>query len=192
MRFSLCYRVVRLKGFFWGRRLFFYKRRFAGYLAPVGSGLTLRRLLWSLGDGFWGVRGYGRSFKLRRYHLARVRNAGYGIMRLTSPQIEPFWPQVWNALRYLLIRHHRGRRYRLGLPAHGQRTHSNAATTRHIRNATTEYLKANFWFKKLWEPRKRKLNAVRSRIKTQSKRSAKADKHKRGVLRSKKKLDVWK
>ena len=52
MRFSLCYRVVRLKGFFWGRRLFFYRRRFAGYLAPVGAGRQPRQWLWALGDGF--------------------------------------------------------------------------------------------------------------------------------------------
>ena len=192
MRFSICYRIVRLKGFFWGKRLFFYRRRFAGHLTPASTGRWPRYWLWSLGDGFWGLHGFYRASRRRRYFLARLRNAGFATLRLLSPQIEPFWPLAWNALRYLKIRHLRGRRYRLGLPAHGQRTHSNASTTRRIKNIVTEHIRSKYWFRKLWEARKRKTPMPKRRIKSQSRRSVKASKHKRGVTRTKKKLDVWK
>lgn len=36
-------------------------------------------------------------------------------------------------------------RYRLGLPAHGQRTHSNAQTTRAFKNAIVRFVKARLW-----------------------------------------------
>jgi hypothetical protein len=43
MRRVTYYRIARLRGFFWGRRLFLYKRRTAGQLAPVGLGVQPRR-----------------------------------------------------------------------------------------------------------------------------------------------------
>ena len=94
MRFSICYRVVRLKGFFWGRRLFFYRRRFAGYLAPIGAGKWPRAWFCKLADGFLGFYGYRARLRLRGYAQARLRNAGYVLLRYLSPQFEAYWPSV--------------------------------------------------------------------------------------------------
>jgi hypothetical protein len=168
-----------------------YQRRFAGHLAPSGAGAQPRRWLWALGDGFWARLGFKPLPKHSRYRTARVRNAGYAQFRLLSPRLEPFWPSAWAVLRFLYIRHRKGRRFRLGLPARGQRTHSNAATTRRIRNVVISYIKARYWTKRLWEARKRKATTSRPKSK-QLKRSSKADKPKQGVVRSKKnKKDVW-
>ena len=157
---------------------------------PVGAGKWPRVWFWRLADGFLGSYGYRARLRLRSYAQARLRNAGYALLRYLSPQFEAYWPSVWATFRYLQIRHYRGRRYRLGLPARGQRTHSNAATTRRIRNAITEHLRERYWARKLWEPRKRKLPTLRSKYKSQSRRSVKADRHRRGVVRTKKKFDV--
>lgn len=176
--------------------MFLYQRRFAGHLTPSGAGRQPRSWLWALGDGFWARSGFRplarRAFPTASaYYLARVRNTGYGQFRLLSPKIEPLWPSAWSVLRFLYIRHRKGRRFRLGLPARGQRTHSNAATTRRFRSAVVVYIKARYWAKRLWEARKRSLGGPRLRSK-QPRRPAKVDKPKHGVVRSKKnKKDVW-
>ena len=89
MRLSLCYRIVRLKGFFWGRRLFIYKRRIAGWQTPAGLGFQPRGWLWALGDGFFARFGFKGTRHTNRYPLARLRNAGYAHLRLIAPQLEP-------------------------------------------------------------------------------------------------------
>jgi hypothetical protein len=100
---------------------------------------------------------------------------------------------AWALVRFLKIRHFRGRRYRLGLPVHTRRTHSNAATTRRMGGVTVRYIRARFWGRKLWEPRKRPVRPVRVKVRVQSKRAAKAERHRRGVIRTKqiKKKSVW-
>lgn len=91
------------------------------------------------------------------------------------------------------VRTIRGRRYRLGLPARGQRTHSNAKTTRRMRSNVVTYVREKLWFRKLWEPRKSKSQGVR-KLKVGNKRFASSEKGKQGAARTKKikKFDVWK
>lgn len=79
----------------------------------------------------------------------RLVNLGFVFLRLHSPFLEAFWPSAWAVLRYLHIRHYRGQRYRLGLPSRGQRTHTNAATTRHVRTTILTYIRSRYWFSRL-------------------------------------------
>jgi hypothetical protein len=195
MRFSFCYKVAKYKGFFWARRLFLYRKRFLGLAAPIGLGAQFRHLSWLLMDGSWVLGQYSRKSFFRKIKLraTRMRNMGVTLLRYSSPRLEAFWPSAWNVLRQIKIRTMRGRRYRLGLPARRQRTHSNAKTTRRFRSALVSYVKEKLWFRKLWEPRKSKSSSVR-KLRVVRKRSSKSDAPKRGVVRTKKvkKFDVWK
>ena len=195
MRFSFCYRIAKFKGFFWSRRLFLYRKKFLGITAPVGLGVQFRELTWLLMDGSW-VRGQYRRisiFRRSRSCTFRLRNMGIGLLKYSSPRLEAFWPTAWNVLRQMRIRTLRGRRYRLGLPARNQRTHSNAKTTRRLRSCVVTYVREKLWFRKLWEPRKSKPQSVKNH-KAFNKRSSRSDKIKQANVRTKKikKFDVWK
>jgi hypothetical protein len=194
MRFSFCYRIAKFKGFFWSRRLFLYRKKFLGIVAPVGLGVQFKELTWLLMDGTW-VRGqYRRASIFRRLRSCtfRLRNMGIGLLKYSSPRLEAFWPTAWNVLRQMRIRTVRGRRYRLGLPARNQRTHSNARTTRRLRSYVVAYVRDKLWFRKLWEPRKSKSQSVKNH-KVGNKRPSRLDKNKQGSVRTKKikKFDVW-
>jgi hypothetical protein len=89
MRRVVCYRIVRARGFFWGRRLFLYRRRTAGHLAPAGLGSWPRRGLWAMGDGFFIRRGLGLRARQRRRVCLRFKNAGRVQLWLTTPRVEP-------------------------------------------------------------------------------------------------------
>ncbi len=196
MRLTLCYRILRSRGFFLGKNFYPYRSRLVGYATSLGFGHQARAWLGALKEG--GVYGVGslRSLIIPRPAIGvsqRLVNVGFNLLRLQSPFVQPLWPAAWAVLRYLQIRHFRGQRYKLGLPARGQRTHSNAATSRRVRNAVATYLRTYYWFSRLWEPRKRPTLKVRSKFKSQSKRAAKAERHRKGVVRTKdlKKKDVW-
>jgi len=195
MRFSFCFKVAKYKGFFWARRLYLYRKRFLGITAPVGLGAQFRHLSWLLMDGSWVSGQYSRKSFYRKIKLRamRMRNMGVALLRYSSPRLEAFWPSAWNILRQIKIRTMRGRRYRLGLPARRQRTHSNAKTTRRFRSALVAYVREKLWFRKLWEPRKSKSSSVK-KLRTMRKRASKSVVSKHGVVRTKKvkKFDVWK
>ena len=195
MRFSFCYRVAKFKGFFWARRLFLYRKRFLGVTTPAGLGSQFKAITWLLMDGVWVQGQYKRSSSFRRFRLGaiRLRNMGIALLKYSSPRLEAIWPMAWNVLRQMRIRTTRGRRYRLGLPARNQRTHSNAKTTRRFRSVMVTYIKDKLWFRKLWEPRKSKGLGVR-KAKIGNKKFMRSDKGKQGAVRTKKikKFDVWK
>jgi hypothetical protein len=160
----------------------------------VGLGVQFKELTWLLMDGTW-VRGqYRRASIFRRLRSCtfRLRNMGIGLLKYSSPRLEAFWPTAWNVLRQMRIRTVRGRRYRLGLPARNQRTHSNARTTRRLRSYVVAYVRDKLWFRKLWEPRKSKSQSVKNH-KVGNKRPSRLDKNKQGSVRTKKikKFDVW-
>jgi hypothetical protein len=195
MRFSFCYRIAKFKGFFWARRLFLYRKRFLGTVSPVGLGVQFRFITWLLMDGIWVVGQFKRRSSLHKFKLYanRLRNMGVMLLKYSSPRLENFWPSAWNILRQIKIRTVKGRRYRLGLPARNQRTHSNAKTTRRFRSNVVSYVKDKLWFRKLWEPRKSKSQAIR-KLRVVRKKSAKVHQTKKATLKSKKnkKFDVWK
>ena len=55
MRLSVSYRIVRSRGFFIGKRLFFYRRRFLGYALPAGTGVQPRQWWYALAEGSQGI-----------------------------------------------------------------------------------------------------------------------------------------
>lgn len=87
-----------------------------------------------------------------------------------------------------MTRSYRGSRYKLGLPARGQRTHSNASTTGRIRDAAAVFVRRNRVAPRVWDARKTNKFVPRNLHKKKSPKGAKA---KAGaVVRSKKKIDV--
>jgi ribosomal protein S13 len=195
MRFAFCYKVAKFKGFFWARRLFLYRKKFLGLSSPTGLGSQPRHMTWLLMDGIWTVGQFKRRTMMRRLKLSfgRLRNMGIMLLKYSSPRVESFWPAAWNILRQIKIRTLRGRRYRLGLPSRNQRTHSNAKTTRRFRATVVSYVKDKLWFRKLWEPRKAKSQALK-KLRVVRKRSIKGHQTKKVALKKGKgkKFDVWK
>lgn len=195
MRFSFCYRIAKFKGFFWARRLYIYKKKFLGMNSPVGLGAQFRHMTWLMMDGIWVAGQFKRKSVVHKFklHAYRLRNMGILLLKYSSPRLEVFWPSAWNILRQIKIRTLRGRKYRLGLPVRGQRTHSNAKTTRRFRSNIVSYVKDKLWFRKLWEPRKSKSQAIR-KLKSLRKRTSKAQSGKKITTKAKKvkKFDVWK
>ncbi len=143
MRLSMSYRAIRAKGFFISHQFFFYKRRVLGYYAPFGVGTRASQLLRLLGEG--GItRMVIKDARYYQTNLRRWQNSGLLLLRFISVIVDPVRPAAWALLRFLRIRHIRGLRYRLGLPSGGQRTHTNAATTRRMRNPVVAYLQTYY------------------------------------------------
>jgi hypothetical protein len=104
---------------------------------------------------------------------------------------DPVLPWAWAILHHVRVRAFRGTRYRLGLPARGQRTHTNACTTHRVRDAAARHIRAEFWVRRLWASVIRPVLPTYSRYRSLSKRALKAERHRRGVIRTQKKPSVW-
>lgn len=96
-----------------------------------------RRLL----DGL-GPRG-SRSYRIEdpRYPYGRMQNIGLAILRYNVAHAPKTRPWAWTVARYIVTRSYRGARYKLGLPARGQRTRSNANTTGRLRDAAATFVR---------------------------------------------------
>jgi len=117
-------------------------------------------------------------------------NIGLVALRYNVAHIPKTRPWAWAAARYLVTRSYRGSRYKLGLPARGQRTHTNASTTGRVRDAAAAFIRRNRVAPRVWEARKTSKFIPRS---LHRKKGAKGAKAKGGpAVRSKKKVDVWK
>lgn len=97
MRLVLCYRIARSKGFFLGKRLFFFKKKIFGYFTPAGLGLQPKQWLYSLSDGNMGLYTYNNFFKLgqltgvlRSTTQLRLVNLALRNLGLHTPFSEPF------------------------------------------------------------------------------------------------------
>lgn len=183
-------RLLRTYGLFWGYRFLTLKASWSGYNLPLMYGKFLRRLVWLNLDGSFG----GGYLSNRRvfFNRRRARNTSRSILNffLWGTSTARAWS--WCILRSLKIRSYRGFRYRLGLPSRGQKTRSNCKTTRKVKDVAASILRADYVSFNLWERSKyAQIKLVKYR-KTISKRAAKAARHKKGVIRSTKKKDVWK
>jgi len=187
----VCLRLTLLKGFFWGDRFYTYGRRWNPRSGRCGWGRFQRRLGVRLLDGA-RTRG-SRTLRLdgSPYDYGRMQNIGLVALRYNVAHIPKTRPWGWTASRYLVTRSYRGARYKLGLPARGQRTHTNASTTGRVRDAAAIFIRRNRVAPRVWEARKANKFIPRNLHK---KRGAKGkSKAKTGsVVRSKKKIDVWK
>lgn len=74
-----------------------------------------------------------------RYRYGRMQNIGLVSLRYNVAHVPKTRPWAWAVARYLLTRSYRGSRYKLGLPARGQRTHTNANTTGRVRDAAAAF-----------------------------------------------------
>ena len=166
---------------------------FFGYKAPTCTGKRLRALLFILSDGstqFGFLRRWGAR---QAYCLRRRVSVGFFTLSYVPPHLNLCWPWAWAILRQLKLRSRIGLRYRLGLPARGQRTHTNASTTGRHSNSAVRFLKANLYDKRVWQAWKQATMQKKPKQQTMSKRALKAVKHKRGVVRTRdtKKKNVW-
>jgi hypothetical protein len=186
----VCLRLTHLKGFFWGDRFYTYGRRWSPRSGRCGWGPYQRTLGLRLLNG---ARPKGaKTYRIEGapYDYGRMYNIGLVSLRLNVAHVPKTRPWGWVVSRYLLTRSYRGSRYKLGLPARGQRTHSNASTTGRVRDAAALFVRRSRIVPRVWEARKANRFVPRSLHKRKGPKGAKA---KAGpVVRSKKKVDVWK
>ena len=139
-----------------------------------------------------GARSQGsRTYRLdgSPYFYGRMQNIGLASLRYNAAHIPKTRPWAWTVARYLLTRSYRGSRYKLGLPARGQRTHTNANTTGRVRDAAATFIRRQRIAPRVWEARKASRFVPR---KLHKKKGVKGSKAKGSTVRSKKKVDVWK
>ena len=86
--------------------------------------------------------GYVSSRGLLAYPTRRLSSFSAGLRKLTPVALDPVQPSAWQVLRNLRCRSFRGFRYRRGLPARGQHTHTNATTVVRVRDAVAAYVRA--------------------------------------------------
>lgn len=195
MRFSFCFKLIKKRGFFLGPQIILYNRKWAGYTTLTGLGSWAKKLIFYSADGFlsWGY--YKRKLKERRDFYKIRRSKAFGLLALyfLPPHIGLAWPWAWTLLKYLKNRSWRGRRYRLGLPARGQRTRSNNSTVKRHKDPASLYLKQRGWVRVIWQGAKKPSSLKKKQAKGVSKRALKAERHKKGVVRTKdlKKKTVW-
>lgn len=189
MRFSAIYRLTALKGFFWAGRFYFYGARWGSFRKHVGFSKFRRQLCLRLTDGFWG-QGYVRR---QRFAKSRVRNANLNLLHFWPAQSTVIVPWAWRILYYLRIRSYRGNRYKLGLPARGQRSRTNASTAGRNRDQANLFVLNERWSRRLGEARKQPSTSVKKNLKRQKsgkKVDAKLRKNK-GTVRSKDKKKMF-
>lgn len=139
-----------------------------------------------------GARPRGsRTYRLDdpRYLYGRMQNIGLVSLRYNVAHAPKTRPWAWAVARYLLTRSYRGSRYKLGLPARGQRTHTNANTTGRVRDAAAAFARRQRVAPRLWEARKASKFIPR---KLHKKKATKGKAKAGAPVRSKKKVDVWK
>lgn len=184
---SVCLRLTVLKGLFWGDRFYTYGRRWHPRSGRVGWGAFQRLLGVRLLDG---ARSRGsRTYRLdgSPYAYGRMQNIGLVALRYNVAHVPKTRPWAWSAARYLVTRSYRGSRYKLGLPAHGQRTHSNASTVGRVKDAAAAFIRRRRIAPRVWEARKAAKFVPR---KLHKKRTPGAKAKAGPAVRSKKKVDV--
>lgn len=183
MRFSTCYKLVRLSGFFWGQIFLPYNKKWCGWFGRSGTKLTTRRHVWVLGDGIWG-RGFIRHRSVRQ---SRVQNIGFWLLHYTPPTIEFAQPWMWQLAKHIRLKSNKGFRLQASLPTKGQRTRSNSSTVKRVRDGASRLLYEESIGSVLGFFYKKKSNILK---KPKSKKISSKDSKKKSVVRSKKK-DIW-
>src|SRR4051812_35303451 len=124
MRYSICLQLVRHVGLFWGSRLMPYARPMQGWSGAPGYSRFWRHLMLVMLEGAWHAPLSARAGRV----FLRTQNVAYWGLLYAPPHVENPLQQAWQLMRHLKLRTARGARYRLALPARGQRTRSNAQT----------------------------------------------------------------
>lgn len=187
MRFSVCLRLIRSMGFFWGNLFVPYSYPLGGWRGAPGYRFFWKKLVFTLAEGnFIGAN----KFVLTRSYT-RLRSLAKVLFFLAPPHIPINYPWAWFILRQLKLRTYRSLRYRLGLPANGQRTHTNAQTTARHLDLASSTLKKLYWRRRLWQVRS-VVTSLKQRQSKPTRAKQKLTKKKGPVARSKdKKKSVW-
>ncbi len=121
----------------------------------------------------------------------RLRSLARVLFFFAPPHVPVYYPWAWFLLRQLKLRTYRGLRYRLGLPANGQRTHTNAQTVSRHLDLAGSTLKQFYWRRRLWQTKSAATTDKLRQVKP-LKQKHKSTKKKGPVVRSKdKKKSVW-
>jgi len=125
MTYLVCLRLTYLKGFFWGDRFVAYGRRWGCKNTKAGWGVFQQRYARRLTDGKYSVARPPR----KKYPYGIMQNMGLALLHYNLATLPKQRPWGWALVHQLQVRSYKSARYKLGLPANGQRTHTNANTT---------------------------------------------------------------
>lgn len=160
----------------------------------MGARASLRRYALSLMDGVWPV-GFSRRFRFKK---GRGVNLGLKLLQYTTPHLPIVEPWAWRLLLNVNVRSYRSSRYKMSLPSSGQRTRSNHQTAKKLRDpAVTHLAGALGVYLNGFLKARSGISVTKNRPGKKSKPGALKLKGKapagkaKGVIRSKKKLDVW-
>lgn len=187
MTYVMCLRLTYLKGFFWGDRFMAYGRKWGCKSSKTGWGKFQQRYAKALTDGKYSCP---RTSK-KKYPYGIMQNFGLTILSYNLATLKKMRPSAWAVVRQIQVRTYKSSRYKLGLPANGQRTHTNANTTGRLADESAKFIRRNGVIPKIWESRKPAKYVSRSlRSKSPKSTKAKATTKSGKTIRSKKK-DVW-
>lgn len=162
MRFSSCYKLVQLTGFFVNSKFLQYGQRWSAHNVGTGSKLFLRKFALVMGDGRW-VRGYS---KRRPFFVNRILNLGLLLLQFTTPFMSISSPWSWRLLLNLKLRSYKSSRWKKNLPSNGQRTRSNAMSITRCKDLAVKRLQIEGWGNILGLLVKKKIHSTR-RVKVQ-------------------------
>jgi|LauGreDrversion4_2_1035121.scaffolds.fasta_scaffold949292_1 hypothetical protein len=122
-----------------------------------------------------------------------MQNFGLTLLGYNLAILPKTRPWVWCVIREIQVRSYKSSRYKLGLPANGQRTHSNANTTGRVADESAKFIRKKRLIIRIWESRKpAKFVSKNTRPKSGKGAKVKTTSKSGKTIRSKKKVDVWK
>ncbi len=188
MTYLMCLRLTYLKGFFWGDRFISYGRRWGCKNTRSGWGRFQQTYARALADGKYSSARTSR----RPYAYGLAQNLGLALLRYNLALVPKLRPWAWALVRQLRIRSYKSSRYKLGLPANGQRTHSNANTTGRVADEGARFIRKRRLAPRVWESRKPARASTKSTKTRGNPKGAKAKATTKSgkTVRSKKKINV--
>lgn len=189
MSYLICLRLTYLKGFFWGDKFIAYGRRWGCKNNRQGWGKFQQNYARCLTDGKYSFS------RVSRYNFPHglMQNFGLSLLAYNLAMLPKSRPWAWCVARQIQVRSYKSSRYKLGLPANGQRTHTNANTTGRLTDESAKFIRKKRLVIRIWESRK-PAKFVSKHSKTRASKGAKAKLTSKSgkTIRSKKKVDVWK
>ncbi len=187
MTYLICLRLTYLKGFFWGDKFMSYGRRWGCKNTRAGWGRFQQGYARALTDGKYSAPRSSR----RPFPYGLMQNFGLCLLAYNLAVLPKTRPWAWAIVRQIQARSYRSSRYKIGLPANGQRTHTNATTTGRVADEGARFVRKKGILPKIWESRKPARFVSRSsRPKASKGAKAKTTSKSGKTIRSKKKIDV--
>jgi len=137
MTYLICLRLTYLKGFFWGDKFIHYGRRWGCKGGRHGWGKFQQTYGRKLTDGKYS---FSRTQKYP-FPFGLMQNFGLSLLAYNLAILPKSRPWSWCVIRHLQVRSYKSSRYKLGLPANGQRTHTNANTTGRVSDEAARFIR---------------------------------------------------